>query len=228
MSFIRVQNVKKTYQAGRHQVAALRGVTTEIAAGTLTFVLGPSGSGKSTLLYLLGALDKPTDGEIFVGCDNLSSMTNRERNRYRQRRVGFIFQNFNLLATLTALDNVLVPYFPTGINTDLKRRAQNLLEQVGLGDRTKHRPSQLSGGEQQRVAIARALLKNPELVLADEPTGELDSQNGAEVYGYLREMQKHSGTTIVVVTHDKNYIKPDDPVLQIKDGLLVSTDDELA
>lgn len=225
MNLIEVQNVKKVYHAGSHQISALRGVSTTIEPGSFTFILGPSGSGKSTLLYLLGALDKPTEGDIQVGSKKLSEMTNRERNLYRQHKVGFIFQNFNLLATLTSLDNVLVPFFPSGVDSELSRRAHELLEQVGLGERLDHRPNQLSGGEQQRVALARALLKNPELVLADEPTGELDSQNGAEVYRYLRRMQQQSGTTVVVVTHDTSYIEPNERVLRIKDGLLVSAEE---
>jgi putative ABC transport system ATP-binding protein len=203
-------------------VRALRGVTCEIAGGSLTFLLGPSGSGKSTLLYLIGALDEPTSGEICVAGRSLARLTSAERVVYRRDEVGFIFQNFNLLGNLTAVENVLVPYMPVGVSADLRRRAIALLEQVGLGDRLSHRPNQLSGGEQQRVAIARALLKRPKIVLADEPTGELDSQTGAEVFGHLRRLHQEEQTTVLVVTHDSRYITPEDNVLRMQDGRIAN------
>lgn len=217
---IEIRDVTKQYQAGETAVHALRGISCDIGAGAFTFIVGPSGSGKSTLLYLLGALDEPAGGEISVNGRQLSSFDAVARDAYRRDDVGFIFQSFNLLSNLDAVDNVLVPYLPTGVSEDRRREAIELLKRVGLGERLGHRPNQLSGGEQQRVAIARALLKRPLLVLADEPTGELDSESGAEVYRYLRELCVEQNSTIVVVTHDRSFIEPDDVVLTIRDGQL--------
>jgi putative ABC transport system ATP-binding protein len=186
-------------------------------------VLGPSGSGKSTLLQLLGALDEPTSGEITIGGSKLSGMSSRERDRFRREQVGFVFQSFNLLSNLTAIENVIVPFLPTGVSAALRTRGIELLRQVGLGERCDHRPNQLSGGEQQRVAIARALLKRPKLVLADEPTGELDSETGAEVYRLLRHLRDEQQTTVIVVTHDASFIRPEDRILRLRDGRLLES-----
>jgi putative ABC transport system ATP-binding protein len=173
-----------------------------------------------SLLYLLGGLDQPNSGEIAVFGRRLSALSNRQRDQFRRREVGFVFQNFNLLGNLSAVDNVLVPFLPEGVSAAMRRQAEELLTQVGLGERLDHRPNQLSGGEQQRVAIARALLKRPILVLADEPTGELDSQSGAEIYRHLRELQDQHGSTVVIVTHDRSHILAEDNVLTIRDGQL--------
>lgn len=217
---IDVSNVVKTYRRGVDEVRALRGLTCQIPQGRLSFIVGPSGSGKSSLLYLLGGLDRPDSGEISVFGRPLTQFSHRERDEFRRREVGFIFQNFNLLGNLSAVDNVLVPFLPQGISPDLRRQAVELLTQVGLSKRLDHRPNQLSGGEQQRVAIARALLKRPLLVLGDEPTGELDSTSGAEIYRHLRQLRDQHGSTIVVVTHDRSHIEPGDFVLTIRDGTL--------
>lgn len=217
---IEVVNVTKSYKSGDRTVEALRGVDCRIAKGRFAFIVGPSGSGKSTLLYLLGALDRPTSGEIHVEDLNLATMSEAEANAYRRDKVGFIFQSFNLISNLTAVENVLVPFLPRGITPELKEKAAALLTQVGLGGRLDHRPYQMSGGEQQRVATARALIKDPILVLADEPTGELDSKSGDEIYRILRRLQHQSETTLVVVTHDRRFITPDDLVLEIQDGKL--------
>lgn len=217
---IDVSNVVKTYRRGVDEVRALRGLTCQIPQGRLSFIVGPSGSGKSSLLYLLGGLDRPDSGEISVFGRPLTQFSHRERDEFRRREVGFIFQNFNLLGNLSAVDNVLVPFLPQGISPDLRRQAVELLTQVGLAKRLDHRPNQLSGGEQQRVAIARALLKRPLLVLGDEPTGELDSTSGAEIYRHLRQLRDQHGSTIVVVTHDRSHIEPGDFVLTIRDGTL--------
>ncbi|HLQ43665.1 MAG TPA: ABC transporter ATP-binding protein [Planctomycetaceae bacterium] len=219
---IQVEAVTKTYRRIHHEVAALRGVSFELPAASFAFVLGPSGSGKSTLLQLLGALDEPTSGELTMAGQRLRGMTARQRSAFRREQVGFVFQSFNLLSNLTAVDNVLVPFLPGGVPTELRARAINLLKQVGLGERLDHRPSQLSGGEQQRVAIARALLKEPKLVLADEPTGELDSQTGAEVFRLLRDLRDQHQATVIVVTHDPTFIHPDDRILRLRDGRLVA------
>lgn len=218
---IQLLDVTKTYRRGPYEVAALRGVSFELPAGSFAFVLGPSGSGKSTLLQLLGALDEPTSGEITISGTRLRGMSARQRDAFRREQVGFVFQSFNLLSNLTAVDNVLVPFLPKGVPAELRTRAIALLQQVGLGERLDHRPNQLSGGEQQRVAIARALLKRPKLVLADEPTGELDSQTGAEVFQLLRNLRDQHQATVIVVTHDPTFIHPDDRILRMRDGRLV-------
>jgi putative ABC transport system ATP-binding protein len=217
---IEVVNVTKSYKSGDRRVDALRGVDCRIAKGRFAFIVGPSGSGKSTLLYLLGALDRPTSGEIHVEGLNLATMSEASANGYRRDKVGFIFQSFNLISNLTAVQNVLVPFLPRGVTPEQKAKAADLLRQVGLCDRLDHRPYQMSGGEQQRVAIARALIKDPILVLADEPTGELDSKTGDEIYRILRRLQHQHETTLVVVTHDRRFITPDDLVLEIQDGRL--------
>jgi len=217
---VELRDVAKSHHLGATEVRALRGVTAEIPAGSFTFIVGPSGSGKSSLLYLIGALDEPSSGEILVGGRRLNGFTTQERDRYRREEVGFVFQSFNLLANLTAVENVLVPFMPRGISHDLRARAIQLLKDVGLSNRLDHRPNQLSGGEQQRVAIARAILKRPKLVLADEPTGELDSATGAEVFGHLRRLHEDLQTTVVVVTHDQRYLTDSDNVLRLQDGKL--------
>ena len=219
---IEIENVTKTYRRGNSDVRALRGLSCRIPDAAMTFIVGPSGSGKSSLLYLLGALDQPTGGEIVSFGIRLSQLTSRRRDQYRRDQVGFVFQNFNLLSNLNAVENVLVPYLPQGVSAAQRRAAEELLVRVGLGDRLDHRPNQLSGGEQQRVAIARALLKRPRLVLADEPTGELDSESGAQIYRYLRELRDEQGATVVVVTHDRSHIRPEDFVVTLRDGQLAA------
>ena len=219
---IEIVDLTKEFTIGPTTVRALRGVSTTIASGSFQFVLGPSGSGKSTLLYLLGALDRPSGGSIIADGRAINELSRDDQDYFRRNEVGFVFQSFNLLGNLTALENVLAPFFPVGVSGELRKRATDLLDHVGLADRQQHRPRELSGGEQQRVAIARALLKQPKLVLADEPTGELDHQTGAEVMGYLRGLRDEMGTTVVVVTHDESYIDPGDQTLRLRDGLVVS------
>jgi putative ABC transport system ATP-binding protein len=215
---IEVVNVWKSYRSGTRWVEALRGINCRIERGRFVFIVGPSGSGKSTLLYMLGAIDRPTRGEILVDGQNLVTMSEAMQNIYRREQVGFIFQSFNLISNLSALENVLVPFLPGGVTVEQKQRAIKLLREVGLGNRLDHHPYQLSGGEQQRVAIARALVKQPLLVLADEPTGELDSKTGDEIYRILRSMQQSFQSTLIVVTHDRRFITADDLVLEIQDG----------
>jgi putative ABC transport system ATP-binding protein len=218
---IEVVNVWKSYRSGTRWVEALRGLSCRIDRGRFAFIVGPSGSGKSTLLYMLGAIDRPTSGEILVDGQNLVTMSESMQNSYRREQVGFIFQSFNLISNLSALENVLVPFMPRGVSAEQRQRAVDLLTQVGLAERLDHHPYQLSGGEQQRVAIARALVKRPLVVLADEPTGELDSKTGDEIYKILRWLQQSFHTTLVVVTHDRRFITPDDLVLEIQDGQVV-------
>ena len=218
---IEAVNVHKSFQSGDRSVHALRGVSCSIEKGRFAFIVGPSGSGKSTLLYLLGALDSPTSGSITVEGRELTKMSEAEQNLFRRDKIGFIFQSFNLIGNLTAVENVLIPFLPgVGMTPELRAKAAALLTEVGLGDRLDHRPYQLSGGEQQRVAIARALIKDPILVLGDEPTGELDSKTGDEIYKILRRLQSQRQSTLVIVTHDRRFITPDDLVLEIQDGQL--------
>ena len=219
---IEVRDVHKSFHSGAGKVEALRGITCSVPKGRFAFIVGPSGSGKSTLLYLMGALDRPTSGTIAVEGQDLTAMSEAEQNVYRRDKIGFIFQAFNLIGNLTSVENVLVPFLPRGVTADQRERAAKLLNDVGLGHRLGHRPRQLSGGEQQRVAIARALVKDPVVVLADEPTGELDSHSGDEIYKILRGLQAQRQRTLVVVTHDRRFIRPDDLVLEIEDGHLMN------
>ena len=221
---IDVSDVHKSFRSGDRMLEVLRGVSCRIPRGRFAFIVGPSGSGKSTLLYLMGALDRPTSGKITIEGNDLTRMTEAEQNAYRRDKVGFIFQSFNLVKNLNALQNVLIPFLPTGVTRDQRDRAADLLKVVGLGHRLDHRPWQLSGGEQQRIAIARALIKDPVVVLADEPTGELDRKTGDEIYKILRALQADRQSTLVVVTHDRRFIRPDDLVLEIEDGLLKASE----
>ncbi len=219
---IELTDVHKVYKTSAGEVHALHGVTFSLAAGDFGFVVGPSGSGKSTVLHLVGALDRPTSGSVRVDGRDLASLEDRELSEFRRRSVGFIFQSFNLIANLSALENVLMPVMPLGVSRANREDAVALLCAVGLEKRLHHRPNQLSGGEQQRVAIARALFKKPSLLLADEPTGELDSNTGMEIFSLLRKANKDSKWTFLVVTHDTKYISPGDKVFSIRDGVLVS------
>jgi putative ABC transport system ATP-binding protein len=222
-------DLAKVYRRGRRglegreggvETAALRGVSLEVATGEVVFVLGPSGSGKSTLLQLLGALDTPTRGQVLLFGEDVARKTDRERSLLRRAKLGFVFQSFHLIPALSALENVLVPRVPEGISDLDRKRARTLLERLGLKARLDHRPDELSGGESQRVAIARALVGKPELVLADEPTGELDGPTGAAVVEALREAAQKEGAAVVVVTHDERLVKPGDRVLRLCDGLV--------
>jgi putative ABC transport system ATP-binding protein len=219
---IRVSDLHKTYMSGEERIEALRGVSFEVPKGAFTFIVGPSGSGKSTLLYLLGALDTPSAGQIVIDESNLTSMNEVEQDGVRRNKLGFIFQQFNLISNLSAVSNVLLPFIPLGHSDKMRPKAEDLLKQVGLGHRMRHRPSKLSGGQQQRVAIARALIKDPIVLLADEPTGNLDSKGGDEIFDLLRHQQEKRGCTLVVVTHDRRFIRPDDQVLEIQDGMIVA------
>ncbi|RMG39619.1 MAG: ABC transporter ATP-binding protein [Planctomycetota bacterium] len=221
MLAIRLQQVTKIYRHRAVEVRAVDGVTADVAAYQFTVITGPSGSGKSTLLQLIGALDRPSSGRIIVAGRDLSRLTPREQDTYRREQVGFVFQDFNLLSNLTALENVLVPFLPVGITAEQRRRAERLLGELGLADRMTHKPRELSGGEQQRVAIARALLKDPDVILADEPTGELDSETGRQVFALLRRLCHDRRTTVVVITHDRSLLESGDRILQMRDGRLV-------
>lgn len=221
-SFIRIFQLRKTYQMGRQKVHALAGVDVDIPAGSFTVIMGPSGSGKSTLLYLLGGLDRPTSGKILVSGEDLNTLDENALAIYRRQTLGFIFQQFNLVSSMTALENVAFPMRFNGVsNRERLKRAGTLLAQVGLEQFIKHRPTEMSGGQQQRVAIARALVNNPPIVLADEPTGNLDSVTGYSIMNVLGDLHK-TGRTIIVVTHDPRMTRFATHTLYILDGRLVS------
>jgi len=206
---------------GRVVVPALRGVSFDVEEGEFLAVLGPSGSGKSTLLHLIGCLDRPDEGEILFEGRNVLILNDDELAELRLKRIGFVFQFFNLLPRLTALENVKIPLALAGISDkEADERARKLLEMVGLGERLNHRPSELSGGEQQRVAIARALINNPKLVLADEPTGNLDTKSGWEIVNLMRKLNEDLGQTFIVVTHDPQIAEVADRIIYLKDGLI--------
>ena len=220
--FIRIDGLKKHYQLGGTTVRALDGVDLEIEAETFTVVMGPSGSGKSTLLYLLGGLDRATTGEISVDGQRLDEMDENTLAHFRRRTMGFVFQSFNLIASMSALENVAFPMQFAGVAVAQRSdRARHLLDQVGLGDRAEHRPTELSGGQQQRVAIARALVNNPSLILTDEPTGNLDTSSGAAVMQVLSDLHQ-SGRTVLVVTHDPRMTRFATHKIFLLDGHLVS------
>lgn len=210
---------------GDTEVIALNGVSLEIEKGSFTVVMGPSGSGKSTLLYLVGGLDWPTSGEIRVWDEEIEKLDENSLASYRRNRVGFIFQSFNLVSSMPAVENVSFPLRFAGIKPEeRRRRSLEVLEQVGLGDRVKHRPTELSGGQQQRVAIARALINDPPLILADEPTGNLDSTSGFAIMQFLSELHK-KGKTVMVVTHDSRMTQFATNTIYLLDGKIVSLEE---
>ena len=219
---IRVDDVRKSFRSGDEEIHALRGVSFEVPPGACSFFVGPSGSGKSTLLYLLAALDRPTSGTIAIDGETITAMNEVEQDVFRRQKIGFVFQQFNLIHNLSAVDNVLLPFIPRGLTSTCHAKAEDILRQVGLGHRLKHKPTKLSGGQQQRVAIARALIKDPSVLLADEPTGNLDHKGGDEIFALLREQQEKRGCTLVVVTHDRRFIRPDDHVVEIEDGRILA------
>ena len=219
-NIIEAQNLAKIYGEKPLEVRALDGVNLAIKRGEAVSVMGPSGSGKTTLLNMLGALDKPTSGEVVLDGVKLSAVAERHLHRIRREKIGFIFQAYYLVPTLNALENVLVPTIPLGTNT-YPEKAQELLERVGLKERMHHKPSQLSGGEQQRVAIARALVNDPAILLADEPTGNLDSKTGGEIVKLLKGLNREKGTTLVVVTHEKEIARQIGRTINFLDGKVV-------
>jgi len=228
MAFISMRNVNKIYQSGEDAVTALNSVNLEIEKGEFIAIVGPSGSGKSTLLHLLGGLDTPSSGEIIVDGKKLSLLNDKKLSKYRNQEVGFIFQEFHLHPSLNLVENVEIPLFFSKMKkktkTLLRKKAEDILDLMGLKNRLKHRPSEISGGQKQRVAIARALINNPKIILADEPTGNLDSQTGEKIIHLLKNIHKEKGTTMLIVTHDHEIAKQADKIIEIKDGHLLRHD----
>jgi len=222
-ALIKFENVWKNYKLGETNLSVLRGINLEIMLGFFVTIMGPSGSGKSTLMYLLGLLDTPSEGKVYLQGQDTSNFSEDRLAEVRGKKIGFIFQQFNLLQNLTALENVMLPMIFQGISEEKrKEKAKQLLESVNLGQRINHRPSEMSGGEQQRIAIARSLVNDPEILIADEPTGNLDSSTGKTVMEILTRLHKEQKKTIVVVTHDPNIAHYSQNVIHIQDGQIVA------
>jgi putative ABC transport system ATP-binding protein len=223
MAAVRVNNVRKVYRRDSQEIPVLEGLTLEIAEGDYVALMGPSGSGKTTLLNLIGGVDQPTSGDVVVGDTNIARLNSRDLARWRARHIGFIFQLYNLIPVLTALQNVELPLLLVKMSgRERRERAAKVLELVGLGDRLSHYPRQLSGGQEQRVAIARALVSDPTVLLADEPTGDLDRKSAAEILELLERLNQEFGKTIIMVTHDPHAAERAHRVLHLEKGVLSS------
>ena len=217
---IAAEHLAKIYRMGKMEVHALVDISVQIKHGEVVSIMGPSGSGKSTLMNILGCLDLPTSGDYVLDGEKVSTLNDDQLAGIRNRKVGFVFQSFNLLTRSTALSNVELPLRYSGISSGRKEMARSALEAVGLGDRVQHKPSELSGGQQQRVAIARALVNQPAIIMADEPTGNLDSRVGQEIMDLLLNLNKERGTTLIIVTHDREIAKQTQRVIRLRDGLV--------
>ncbi|NMC16712.1 MAG: ABC transporter ATP-binding protein [Chloroflexi bacterium] len=217
---IRVRDLKKVYRMGTLEVYALRGIDLEIQPGEIIAIMGPSGSGKSTLMNMIGCLDSPSSGEYYLDGQLVSDLVDDELAAVRNKKIGFVFQNYNLLPRANALQNVELPLRYSDEKTSLRERSASALEKVGLADRMTHKPMELSGGQQQRVAIARAIVNEPAIILADEPTGNLDSKSGQEIMELLLSLNARNGTTLVIVTHDPGVAAQAQRIVHLKDGLV--------
>jgi putative ABC transport system ATP-binding protein len=220
---IEVHDIRKTYKMGEVEVHALRGVSFTVDRGEIVSIMGPSGSGKSTLMNTLGCLDRPTSGEYILDGETVATLNDDQLADIRNRKVGFVFQSFNLLSRQTAVTNVELPLRYSSNLEGSRDRAREALRAVGLGDRLTHRPYELSGGQQQRVAVARAIVNNPAIIMADEPTGNLDSKVGQEIMNLLLGLNKDIGTTLIIITHDRRIAEQTQRVIRLKDGLLENT-----
>jgi ABC-type lipoprotein export system ATPase subunit len=221
MEFIELEDIHKTYRVGELDVPVLKGISLTVRRGELVALTGASGSGKSTLMNILGCLDRPTSGKYWLDSLDVTSLSLQMRAVLRNRKIGFVFQNFNLLARTSALDNVTMPLAYTSTPAgEARQRGAELLERVGLSDRSDHHPSQLSGGQQQRVAIARALINRPALLFADEPTGNLDSRTSVEILSMFQQLNREEGLTIILVTHEPDVARYAQRIVHLKDGLI--------
>jgi len=221
MPLMSMKGVTKDYKLGKTLVRALRGLDMEIAKGEVVAIMGPSGSGKSTLMHILGALDVPTDGVAMIDGSDLKDLKESQLVTFRGQKVGFVFQTFNLVQTLSALQNVELPMIFQGIGkSERHRKAKDLLEKVGLAERIRHRPNELSGGERQRVAVARSLANDPEIILADEPTGNLDTESGQSILNLLKQLSTKDGKTVIIVTHDPEAAEIADRIVRLRDGCI--------
>lgn len=219
---LKVSNVTREFPLGKITVKALKGVNFEVKRGEFVSIMGKSGSGKSTLLNILGTLDRPTSGEVYIDGKPVSKMNDNQRTAIRRERLGFVFQNYNLIPVLNAVENVELPLFNSKLTKQQRReKALAMLDLVGLKDRAEHKPDEMSGGQQQRVSIARALVSDPAIILADEPTGALDSNTGEEILKLFKKLNKEKGYTFVLVTHDESIGKRADRMIVLKDGLIV-------
>lgn len=225
---IEIHDVTKVYKMGEVEVRALGGVTFTIGRGEVLSIMGPSGSGKSTLMNTLGCLDRPTSGEYYLDGELVSSLTDDQLAVIRNKKVGFVFQSFNLLSRVSSLANVELPLRYAGLREGRRERSKSALESVGLGDRMTHRPTELSGGQQQRVAVARAIVNDPSIIMADEPTGNLDSKVGQEIMDLLLSLNRERGTTLIIVTHDPTIAAQTQRVIRLRDGLLETNHDDSA
>jgi putative ABC transport system ATP-binding protein len=220
---IEVKNLCKTYFPGQHnEVKAICDIDLKIYPGEFVAIVGPSGSGKSTLLHMIGALDTPSKGEVLIDDENLNKLNDDKLANLRFKKIGFVFQTFNLIPGVSAVDNVLMPLVPYGITNSKRKDAMNLLKDFGVGKRATHDPSELSGGEKQRVAVARSLINNPKIILADEPTGQLDTKTGKSIIKLMRHLNKKKDYTFVMVTHDETLLQYVERVIRLKDGKIVS------